>query len=138
MLDDCAEMLFRRVAVGFARLRHHVANINAQRFRNAKRVRERLDGEIREHGRVERARSDENQIGIRDCVEHALRRLRIGRFDSEMNDARVTRRRLRRVAEMRAADRDFADDFRAIGERRAQPDIGKRRRINLAADRENF
>ena len=42
------------------------------------------------------------------------------------------------LAEVRAADRDFADELRAVSERRAQANVGERRRIDLAADGEDL
>src|SRR5205823_3685571 len=64
--------------------------------------------------------------------------LHIRRIDAQMHDAGVRTRSFAAVAEERAADRHFTDEFVAIGERRAKPYLLECRRVNLALNREDF
>ena len=91
VLDDRAQVLFGRVAVGLARLRHHIADVDAQRPRMAQRLGDLFDDKVRQHGRVQRAGSDEDHVGVRELVECALHRRGVGRIDGEAHDACMAR-----------------------------------------------
>src|SRR5205823_14035923 len=65
-------------------------------------------------------------------------RLAVGRVEGEVHDPRVRARRAPAVAEKRAADGHFPRELLAVGERGAQPHVLQRRRVDVAADGQDF
>ena len=82
---------------------------------NADDLGDRLDQQIRDHRCVERPGADENEIRLGKRGERTIGRLRIGRIDAQVHDARVWPGSFPPVAEKRSADGHFAEELRAVG-----------------------
>ena len=138
MFDDRLQMFLGGVAVALARLRHDIAYVDAQRSRLPQRLGHRFDQQVGNDRRVKRARTDENEVGGVQRLDGAVGRLRVRGIDGEVRDTRVVRTFRTFLAEVGAADGDFAEKRRTVGECRAQTNVGERRWINLAGDVEDL
>ena len=83
---DYAEMIGKRVTGGFAGLGHEVGDINARGLRMSDGPRDLGNEQIWEDARIERAGSEENEVGLLDGVEGFRERANVARGKREFLD----------------------------------------------------